>query len=293
MRAIAIDFETANSARASACAVGLAVIEDGVVVDTAYHLIRPRPLEFGFYETRVHGLTVADVVDAPEFPHVFQAIRPYLGSHLVLAHNQSFDVAVLKAAAALYDLDLPAFDVACTVEMARVLWPGRGGHKLSDVAGYLGVSFRHHHAHDDAIMAARVALHAAATAGVAGVRAAAARIGVAIRRVDPAAVAPVRAERAPARAEGAWAEAASRRTTRDGAMDVLTFEVAGSTGRRYAVRSGYQAGVFFVRCGCTAGRNGRLCHHVKDLAAGSTEHLLSANVADVSEFARRYARAGR
>jgi DNA polymerase-3 subunit epsilon len=280
MRAIAIDFETANSARASACAVGLAVIEDGVLVDTTYHLIRPRPLEFGFYETRVHGLTVADVIDAPEFPAVFMAIRPYLGSHLVLAHNQSFDVAVLKACAELYRLDLPAFDVACTVEMSRVMWPGRGGHKLSDVAGYLGLDFRHHHAHDDAVMAARIALHAASLAGVAGVRDAARRIGVTVRRIDPAAPAPARAQPAP------------RPATRGGATEVLEFEVAGSTGSRYAVRSGYQAGVFFVRCGCTAGRNGRLCHHVKDLAAGSTEHLLSANVADVSEFARRWTRAG-
>jgi DNA polymerase-3 subunit epsilon len=282
MRALAIDFETANPARASACAVGLAVIEDGAIVQTAYHLIRPRPLEFGFFETRVHGLTARDVAQAPEFPAAFAAIRPYLGSHVLMAHNQAFDVSVLKAAAALFGLALPAFDVLCTLELARAVWREARGHKLSDVAGYLGFDFRHHHAEDDAIMAARIGLHAAEQAGVKGMRAAAARHGVPVRRVDPAAPEPVRAP----------APAPARRFGGDASTDVLDFEVAGSTGRPYRIRSGYRQGAFFVRCGCTAGRNGRLCHHVRDLAAGATDHLMSANVADVSEFARRCARAG-
>lgn len=175
MRAIAIDFETANPARASACAVGLAVIEDGVVVETAYHLIRPKPLTFGYFETRVHGITAEDVAGAPEFPGVFAAIRPYLGSHLLMAHNQAFDVSVLKASAEFYGLDLPAFDVLCTLELSRAVWRDRRGHKLSDVAGYLGLEFRHHHAEDDALMAARIGLHAAGLTGVAGMRAAAKR----------------------------------------------------------------------------------------------------------------------
>lgn len=281
MRAIAIDFETANPARASACAVGLAVIEDGVVVDTAYHLIRPRPLTFGYFETRVHGITAEDVAGAPEFPAVFASIRSYLGSHLLMAHNQAFDVSVLKASAELYGLDLPAFDVLCTLELSRAVWRDRRGHKLSDVAGYLGLEFRHHHAEDDALMAARIGLHAAGLAGVAGMRAAAKRIGVAVRRVDPAAPEPARA-----------AAPATRRAAGDGSTDVVEFEVIGSTGNPYRVRSGYRQGAFFVRCGCTAGHNGRVCHHVRELAAGAIDNLVSENRAEVREFARRCQQAG-
>lgn len=35
----AIDFETANRERTSVCSVGLVVVRDGAVVDTAYRLI--------------------------------------------------------------------------------------------------------------------------------------------------------------------------------------------------------------------------------------------------------------
>jgi DNA polymerase III epsilon subunit-like protein len=36
----AIDFETANSSSASACSVGMVKVHDGIVVDSAYWLIR-------------------------------------------------------------------------------------------------------------------------------------------------------------------------------------------------------------------------------------------------------------
>ena len=39
----AIDFETANSHRGSACAVGLVKVRDGHIVDTASWLIKPPP----------------------------------------------------------------------------------------------------------------------------------------------------------------------------------------------------------------------------------------------------------
>jgi DNA polymerase-3 subunit epsilon len=289
MRAIAIDFETANGARASACALGIAVIEGGRIVAADYRLIRPRPLEFGYYETRVHGLTAEDVADAPEFPDVFAAVRRYLGSHLLMAHNQSFDVGVIRASAALYGLDLPPFDVLCTLELARAIWRGPVGHKLSDIAPRLGVDFRHHHAGDDAVMAARIGLHAAELAGTTAVSAAARRFGVALRRIEPGEPVAAAREDAPVRRRNG---ARQTETTTGGATDRLAFEVAGSTGRPYRVEAGARGDAFFVRCGCPAGRNRLICHHVRDLAAGSVDHLLSANVADVTEFARRCARAG-
>ena len=43
---VAIDFETANECRNSACAVGLTRVSNGEIGETDYHLIRPVDLRF-------------------------------------------------------------------------------------------------------------------------------------------------------------------------------------------------------------------------------------------------------
>ena len=64
----AIDFETANFERGSACSVGVVVVRDGKVADTFYSLIQPEPNYYNYWCTRVHGLTRKDTDDAPIFP---------------------------------------------------------------------------------------------------------------------------------------------------------------------------------------------------------------------------------
>ena len=63
----AIDFETANSSNASACAVGLARVRDGRIVARAGWLIQPPPGHDAFFEINVgiHGIHPEDVADAP------------------------------------------------------------------------------------------------------------------------------------------------------------------------------------------------------------------------------------
>lgn len=68
MDAIAIDFETANERRDSACAVGLAWIDGGRVVRRETRLIRPPELRFSPGNIRVHGILPADVRGQPNLP---------------------------------------------------------------------------------------------------------------------------------------------------------------------------------------------------------------------------------
>jgi DNA polymerase-3 subunit epsilon len=51
---IAIDFETANRYRNSACAISVVRVEDGKIVDTFSQLIRPPVPHFEF--TYIHGI---------------------------------------------------------------------------------------------------------------------------------------------------------------------------------------------------------------------------------------------
>ena len=70
----AIDFETAYYRKESACSIGLVRFRDGEEVDSFYSLIRPPSLYVRPDFTAIHGLTVADLVDAPT------DLRPHLAA---------------------------------------------------------------------------------------------------------------------------------------------------------------------------------------------------------------------
>ena len=92
-RYVALDFETSGYAAHSACAVGLCRIEDGVVTDSFYSLIRPPSSRVLF--THVHGLTWPMLKDAPTFTEVWPQLVAFMeGSHALLAHNAGFDRSV-------------------------------------------------------------------------------------------------------------------------------------------------------------------------------------------------------
>jgi DNA polymerase-3 subunit epsilon len=154
----AIDFETANRFRDSACAIGLVRVERGRVVRREYSLIRPWTRWFEF--THIHGLTWEDVAAAPRFAAVFPLIAEMCaGVELVAAHNASFDKGVLDACSER--AGVPALEVRfeCTVRLARSafgIYPTR----LPDVATWLGLALDHHNAASDAEACAQIVLHA-------------------------------------------------------------------------------------------------------------------------------------
>lgn len=157
-RWVAIDFETANERRDSACALGLAVIEDGVVANAGAWLIRPPDDRYSPWNTRVHGLTAEDTLGASDFGELWPQVLPYLEGSRLLAHNAPFDMSVLAALLDAYGLDSPRFEYACTVKLARKAFPHLHAHKLDVVCDYCEIPLRHHDASSDAIACAEVAL---------------------------------------------------------------------------------------------------------------------------------------
>ena len=92
----AIDFETANRFRDSVCAIGAVRVERGKVVERYYRLVRPWTQRFEY--TPLHGIAWSDVRAAPTFDRVWPELRWLLrGVDFVVAHNASFDMAVLAA----------------------------------------------------------------------------------------------------------------------------------------------------------------------------------------------------
>jgi len=184
MKVIALDFETANEQRASPCSIGLAWIEDGQVARIEHHYIRPPGNRFARFNIAFHGIGPQHVEDADEWPDVLERLRPELEGALVLAHNASFDVSVIRRTCEHYGVRAPGFDYLCTVQVARGVWPELSSHKLNVVCGHLGVDFKHHDAAGDAYACGHVALAAASLNGVSHVRDLPGRLGMTLGRLD-------------------------------------------------------------------------------------------------------------
>jgi DNA polymerase-3 subunit epsilon len=154
----AIDFETSHFERDSACAVGVALVRDGMLVRTFSSLIRPPRRRFMF--TEVHGLTRADVEGAPDFVALWPDLAGILAeAEFLVAHNAAFDRSVLHGCCSAAGIAPPPHPFVCTMRLARDLW-GLYPTKLSDVCRHLVIELNHHEALSDAVACARIAIAA-------------------------------------------------------------------------------------------------------------------------------------
>ena len=61
------------------------------IVDSYYSLIKPEPEYYSYWNTRVHGLTMEDTMNARVFPEVWAEIEPKIEGLPLVAHNSPFD----------------------------------------------------------------------------------------------------------------------------------------------------------------------------------------------------------
>lgn len=165
----AIDFETANSYRASACAVGLTKVRAGKVVDSAAWLMKPLPGygEFSAVNVGVHGITPAQVRGLADWRGSFGPMMEFIGGDALVGHNVSFEKSVISKANEACGIEGPEFDFRCTLSLARkhLQLPH---YKLSDVVGALELpAFNHHDAGADATASALIAIELARRSGAA------------------------------------------------------------------------------------------------------------------------------
>ncbi|MBR7794628.1 MULTISPECIES: 3'-5' exonuclease [Virgibacillus] len=156
---VSIDFETANEKRSSPCAVGIVVSDGENITDEYYSLINPM-MNFRSMNIQVHGIREDDVIDAPTFPEIWSTIHQYLSKSVVIAHNASFDMSVIRHTLDHFQLTYPEINYLCTVAISKSMWPGLYNYKLNTLAEYHKIMFNHHNALEDARVAARVFLEA-------------------------------------------------------------------------------------------------------------------------------------
>ena len=161
MKLAAIDFETANEHRGSPCSVGVAWIEDGRIIDVEHRYIRPPEMRFNGFNIGIHGIRPETVEDAPEFPELWEEFADRLQGNVVLAHNASFDMSVIRATCEIYNMPFPQFSYLCTMKGAQRNWPQIGSAKLNRVCEFLGIDLIHHDAAEDARACAEVSIRIA------------------------------------------------------------------------------------------------------------------------------------
>ena len=92
---IAIDFETANRNRNSACSLALIVVEENQIVNKKHWYINP-PTD-DFYFSYLHGITKSTVLNAPTLAELWETeLKFYIENKIIVAHNASFDISVLQ-----------------------------------------------------------------------------------------------------------------------------------------------------------------------------------------------------
>lgn len=178
MKTIAIDFETANEQRGSACSVGLAWIEDGRVARVEERLIRPRDMRFSGMNIAIHGIRPEHVEDAPEFPEVMDEFIDDFRGATMIAHNAAFDFSVWRSSLDLYRQSYPELTYLCSLKMSQRIWQHFLSHRLNILAEHLGLRFVHHNAAEDAAVCAQAAIEMARQVGAAAVHAIPAFIGM-------------------------------------------------------------------------------------------------------------------
>lgn len=111
--------------------------------------------------TKVHGITNADVADAPVFTDITGHILDKLAGDnvVVIGHNVAFDIKFLRAEFDRAGVRLPMIETECSLWLARRVLPQAENHKLGTLASILdlaGTGGKEHSAAHDAVLSAQL-----------------------------------------------------------------------------------------------------------------------------------------
>lgn len=158
-RIVSIDFETANSKRASVCSIGFVVEEYGEIIMEKEILVNPKT-DFTPKCIKVHGIKPLDVVDAPTWDVAWKEVESYItDSTLVIAHNlRSMELACIRQECERYNMELPPFAKVRghnkmaydTLKIAKDNYSDLENHRLDTLAKYFNINLDHHNALSDA-----------------------------------------------------------------------------------------------------------------------------------------------
>lgn len=150
-----LDFETTGLSPAMgdrATEIAIVLVRDGHVVDR-YQSLMNAGCRIPGEVTALTGITNAMIAAAPPVAEVMRQAAQFVGVHPVVAHNAAFDRRFWQAELERLDIR-SASAFACTLLLARRLYPKSHNHRLSTLVQMLGLpqAGRAHRAMADAEM---------------------------------------------------------------------------------------------------------------------------------------------
>jgi DNA polymerase III subunit epsilon len=159
MKAVVLDFETADSSRYSPCEIGLTWIDGAEISGTESYFIKPPCYpKFSSFNQMLHGITPEQVVNSPNWDELWPTLWPRIQNRVVFAHSASFDTSVIRATHRHYQLPDVEFDYYCTITLAKKYWPGLSGYGLTALAHHKGYNPGGHRAGADSNVTAQLLL---------------------------------------------------------------------------------------------------------------------------------------
>ncbi len=154
---IVFDIETTglSAATCKITEIGAVLYKQGKIVSRYGTFVNPGvPIPENI--VKLTGITDEMVADAPDISVALPEFLDYCGSRMLVAHNASFDVGFIRAAAEACGIPFgnPYLD---TVAVSHYVNPDIKNHKLNTLADHYGLGdFNHHRAADDAEMLAMI-----------------------------------------------------------------------------------------------------------------------------------------
>ncbi|MDF2557386.1 MAG: hypothetical protein K0R71_1214 [Bacillales bacterium] len=153
---LVIDVETPNSRNDSLCSIGIVKVKNYEIESDFYMLINPE-CHFDARNIRIHGITPEVVTDKTIFRELWEKIEGEFYENIVVGHNMSFDLSVIKKALCGYGIKPKNIKYLCTYNLAKKYVTEIENHRLNTLCDYFDINLnKHHNAAEDSIACAKL-----------------------------------------------------------------------------------------------------------------------------------------
>lgn len=113
-----IDVETPNRKNDSICSIACMNIVNGEIKNKVQYFVNPE-CAFDNVNMKINGITPDQVADKPNFAKVWENIKDFFSEKIIVAHNATFDLSVIKKSLERYGIAFPKVYYFCTMELAK------------------------------------------------------------------------------------------------------------------------------------------------------------------------------
>lgn len=159
MNFVAIDIKCAGFEDKDISSIGVAVVENNLIVSSREFLIdsKGKHSRFNLLSNEIEDNHIKNIYG---FPMVWNEIRPLLEGNLVVAFNANVQMNLLLDMLGKYQIEIPTLNFACSRFAAKKLWRNLDNYMLSTIADSLEIDYREGNSEENAIVCSEIFLRA-------------------------------------------------------------------------------------------------------------------------------------